>query len=197
MIMSDDTLSMHPHTSNNSNTSDTSHKTAIDKMTEEELLQKVLEYKALAQRATADYRNLQRETEQRLKDMRQYASAGVITELCPLVDYFNSAFAAVPEAEQQSSWLQGMRHIQAYLMSILKNHNVELIEQTGIPFDANQHETVGEEASDQPDHSVVKISQPGFTLNGKVIRPAKVIVATDKNSKPKQKNENNVVSVET
>src|SRR3990167_4311863 len=102
--------------------------TDIEKLTEEELLAKIIEYKALAQRATADYRNLQRETEQRMKDMRLYAGESIIEELCPLVDYFNSAFAAVPEAEQKSSWLQGVRHIQTYLMSILQNHQVVLID---------------------------------------------------------------------
>lgn len=155
-------------------------KTEVEQLTEEELLQKVMEYKAVAQRATADYRNLQRETEQRLKDMRQYATESVIVELCPLVDYFNSAFNAVPEAEQKSNWLQGMRHIQSYLMTILHNHSVDMIDAVGKPFDPKLHETVGEEDSDQPAHTVIKVSQPGFTLSDKVIRPAKVIVAKEK-----------------
>lgn len=165
-------------------------KTDVEKLTEEELLQKVMEYKTLAQRATADYRNLQRETEQRLKDMRQYASESVITELCPLVDYFNSAFAAVPEAERKSNWLQGMRHIQTYLMSILQNHHVALIDTIGVQFDPKMHETVAETDSDQPAHTIVTVSQPGFMLSGKVIRPAKVIVAKEKNNPENKINDN-------
>ncbi|MFA5996076.1 MAG: nucleotide exchange factor GrpE [Patescibacteria group bacterium] len=175
---------------------DQTTKTPVEQLTEEELLAKVIEYKVLAQRATADYRNLQRETERRLNDMRQYAGESVITELCPLVDYFNTAFAAVPEADKNSSWLQGMRHIQTYLMTILQNHQVQIIEAVGKPFNPSEHESVGEEDSDQPAHTVTKVMQAGFTLNGKVIRPAKVMVAKEKSTKEKTEQAENNDSVE-
>lgn len=153
-----------------------------DVVTEEALLQKIVEYKNLAVRATADYRNLQRESDQRLQDMRMFANDQLLQELCPLVDYFASALVAVPEEQKEQSWIQGVRHIQDYLMQILKNHDVERMNTLGQPFNPNVHEAVGEEESDQPDHTIIKETQAGFTMHGKMIRPAKVIIAKSINN---------------
>lgn len=144
---------------------------------EEALLQKIVEYKNLAMRATADYRNLQRETDQKIQDMRKFANDQLLSELFPLVDYFDSALDAVPDEQKDQSWIQGIRHIQDYLMQILKNHEVERMQTLGQMFNPNIHEAVGEEASDQPDQTVVREAQAGFTLHGKMIRPAKVIIS--------------------
>ncbi len=149
--------------------------------TETALLEKIVEYKNLAVRATADYRNLQKESEQRISDMRKYATEQLLQDLCPLVDYFDSAFKAIPAEQQAQPWIQGVKHIQSYLMQILKQNDVDRMEVVGKPFDPHLHEAVGEEESEGAEQLVVKESQAGFTLHGKVIRHAKVIV-----SKPKQ-----------
>lgn len=146
-------------------------------LSEEALLQKIVEYKNLAVRATADYRNLQRESDQRVQNMRQFATDQLLTELCPLVDYFDSALAAVPDDQKDQSWVQGVQHIQNYLMKLLKDNNVERMPTAGQLFDPNLHEAVGEEAADQPDQTIIREVQAGFTLHSKVIRHAKVIIA--------------------
>ncbi len=109
--------------------------------------------------------------------MRQFATDQLLTELCPLVDYFDSALAAVPSDQADLSWIQGVRHIQDYLMKILKDNNVERMLTAGQLFDPNLHEAVGEEESDQLDQTIIREVQAGFTLHGKVIRHAKVIIA--------------------
>lgn len=148
-----------------------------DVLSEEALLQKLAEYKNLAMRATADYRNLQRQSDQQLQDMRQFANDQLLAELCPLVDYFDSALAAVPDDQKTQGWVQGVKHIQDYLLQILKSHEVERMQTLGQPFNPNLHEAVSAEASDQPEHTVIREAQAGFTLHGKLLRPAKVIVA--------------------
>ena len=152
----------------------------IAQESEEALLQKIVEYKNLAVRATADYRNLQRESEEKLQAMRQFANDQLLLELFPLVDYFDSALAAIPEDQKEQSWIQGIRHIQDYLMKILKDHDVERMNTLGQMFNPNIHEAVGEEPSDQPDQTIVREAQAGFTLHGKMIRPAKVIISKQK-----------------
>lgn len=112
--------------------------------------------------------------------MRKFATEQLLQDLCPLVDYFDSAFQAIPAEQQSQPWIQGVKHIQSYLMQILKQYDVERMETVGKPFDPNLHEAVGEEESDQPDQTVVKESQAGFTLHNKVIRHAKVVVAKAK-----------------
>jgi molecular chaperone GrpE len=133
-----------------------------------------------AQRATADYRNLQRDTEQRLSDMRKYSTEQLLVELCPLVDYFDSAFAVIPADQQTVPWLQGVKHIQTYLLQVLKNNGVERMPTVGQLFNPEWHESVGEEESDEPEHIIIKELQAGFTLQGKAIRHARVVIAKAK-----------------
>ncbi len=142
------------------------------------LLQQLEEYKNAAKRATADYRNLQRETEQKIAAVGKFATEDLLLELCPLVDYFNSALAAVPADQQDQGWVKGIKHIYDYLLNVLRNHQLERLVTIGQIFDPLQHETVGSEASDQPEQTILKEVQAGFSLNGKVIRPARVIIAT-------------------
>lgn len=161
-----------------------------DAVTEEVLLQKIVEYKNLAIRATADYRNLQRETDQKIQDMRKFANDQLLFELFPLVDYFDSALAAIPEDQKEQSWIQGIKHIQDYLMKVLQDQAVERMNTLSQPFNPNIHEAVGQEESDQPEHTIIKEVQAGFTLHGKMIRPAKVIISKNKltNNNPNQSN---------
>ena len=149
----------------------------VEELTEEVLLQKIVEYKNLAMRATADYRNLQRESEEKVQAMRMFANDQLLLEFFPLVDYFDSALAAVPDDHKDQNWIQGIRHIQDYLMKVLKDHEVERMSTLGQMFNPNIHEAVGEEASDQPDQTIVREAQAGFTMHGKMIRPAKVIIS--------------------
>lgn len=144
---------------------------------EDDLLQKIVEYKNLALRATADYRNLQRETDEKLAAMRKYATEELLKELCPVVDYFDSAFAAIPEEHKQEGWVQGVQHIYDYVLQILRHHGIERQLTVGQRFDPSLHESVGEEESDAAEHTIVRELQAGFSMNGKVIRPAKVILA--------------------
>ncbi len=151
----------------------------LEALTEEELLKKAIEYRDLSQRLAADYQNLQRDTDRRLADVRKYAVENLIMEIAPIVDYFDSAFAAVPEADRDSNWMKGIKYIQDHLMNVLKQNNVTLIETVGHDFDPNLHEAVGEEDSDAKPHSIIKQVQAGFTLNDKVIKHAKVITAKE------------------
>lgn len=161
---------------------------AVTQETETALLQKVVEYKNMAMRATADYRNLQRETDQRLSDMRKFSTQQLLIELCPLVDYFDSAFAAIPEDQAKQGWVQGVRHIQDYLMQILRNHQVERMTTVGQSFNPELHESVSEEESSEPEHTIIKEVQAGWLMNGKVIRHARVIITKTKetNTNPNQ-----------
>lgn len=164
----------------------------LEALTEEELLKKAIEYRDLSQRLAADYQNLQRDTDRRMADVRKYAVENLIMEIAPLIDYFDSAFAAVPEAERESNWMKGIKYIQDHLMNVLKQNNVSLIETVGKDFDADLHEAIGEEDSDAKPHSIIKQVQAGFKLNDKVVKHAKVITAKEQDKeKPKQKDEVN------
>lgn len=144
----------------------------------EEMELKAQEYLLGWQRCQADYKNLQRDTQKRISEHSKFATEGLLEELLPLVDYFKFAFKGVPEAEKSSPWLKGVEHIQTNFISILKNNGVEMMEVEGRPFDANLHDAVGEvEQEGVESGTIVEEVTPGFTLNGKVVRHAKVKTA--------------------
>lgn len=140
--------------------------------------QKAQEYLLGWQRCQADYQNLQKETARRIQEHTKYATEALLEELLPLVDYFKFAFNGVPEAEKNSPWLKGVEHIQTNFISILRNNNVEMMDVVGKKFDANLHDAVAEvDAEGTEPGIIVEEVTPGFTLNGKVVRHAKVKVS--------------------
>lgn len=124
------------------------------------------------QRSKADYSNLQKETDKRIIAFREYAEEELLIELFPLVDYFKHAFKKVPEVEQESDWLQGIKHIQDYLNKVLKENGVTEIETVGKEFDPEQHEVVKGIKG-----KIVEEVETGFKLHQKIIKPAKVVLA--------------------
>ena len=151
---------------------------SLEEMTEEELLDKVLEYRALSQRLAADYQNLKKEADDRVANARKYGSEALLLEVAPLMDYFNSAFTAVPEDQEDSAWMKGIQYIQQHLVKVLTDNGVEIIEPNGQEFDEALHEAVSEEDNqDLKPNTVLRVSQVGFKLNGRVVKHAKVVVS--------------------
>lgn len=132
------------------------------------------------QRAVADYQNLQKETETRISQTIKYATEEFIQELLPMVDHFNYGLRGIPEAERDSGWVKGMEHIRTNFLKVLEAHGVQVIETVGKPFDPQLHEAVGEvpapEGQADKSGTVAEELAAGFTLNGKLIQPAKVKV---------------------
>jgi molecular chaperone GrpE len=143
-----------------------------------DLAQQAGEYLAGWQRAQADYQNLKRDTAKRVSDITKYANEDLLTQFLPIIDYFTYAFKGVPENERNSSWLKGVEHIQTNFIRVLEDNGVNKIKTVGEMFDASMHESLETvEGTDKEHGIIVEEVAPGFTLNGKVIRSAKVKIA--------------------
>lgn len=139
------------------------------------LSEKNVEYLDGWQRARADYQNLQRECEKRLADVQHYATEAFILELLPLIDHFYYAFQHIPAEERQSSWVQGIEHIQKNFLKILEQHGVSMLETVGKKFDPNFHESVEMIEGDHARSGMIcEEVSAGFTFHGKLIKTAKV-----------------------
>lgn len=139
--------------------------------------EKCAEYLAGWKRALADYQNLKQQSAEQITDFRKFAQADLLEQLIPITDYFQQAFKNVPEAEQSSSWLQGIKYIQQNFDKVLSDNGVMQIKSVGEMFDPNLHEAVGEVESTEAEGTIMEEKQAGFTLHGKLLRPAKVITA--------------------
>lgn len=137
------------------------------------------DYKTQWLRAMADYRNLQRETEVQKSAWAQFATADLVARLVPVLNHFTAAMAHVPADQQTQPWVIGIFHIQRQLIDVLTQAGVEQIPTVGQQFNPAVHEAVGQQPSAEvPDGVVISQAQAGYTLNGKTIAPAKVIVSS-------------------
>jgi molecular chaperone GrpE len=128
-------------------------------------------------RATADYKNFKRRTDQERADLIRGASAGLLLKLLPVVDDFERAAASAPEAITNSSWYEGFKLISQKLATILESEGVAPIDALGQPFDPNQHDAViYEETGEGDDGKVVAELQKGYKLRDRVLRPTMVKV---------------------
>jgi molecular chaperone GrpE len=139
------------------------------------------EYLDALQRERANFINFRRRAEQEKAETAQYAAANLLKKILPVVDDFDRALAAIPEAERKDNkWVAGVELIARKLHSVLEQEGVEPIEALGQPFDPNLHEAVAfednSEGGEHPD-TVSEVYSKGYKLRDRVIRPAMVKVS--------------------
>lgn len=128
-------------------------------------------------RAVADYQNLKKETEKNQAEFVKFANLILIMELLPILNNFKAAFDCVPEEQKENDWVKGIECIKKQFEDLLKNLDIEEIKTVGEKFNPESHEAMGKEESEEPEDTIIKECQPGYSWHGKVIIPAKVIVA--------------------
>ncbi len=126
------------------------------------------------QRAKADHINYKNDEGKRMEDMARFLLAGVLQDLLPILDSFDLALmhASAPDTEK------GILLIRSQLEDTLKKRGVEKISvSSGEIFNPEVHESIGETASNEPEGTIAAVIQQGYTLRGKVIRPARVHIS--------------------
>jgi len=142
-------------------------------------------YKNDWQRALADYKNLQKETEQRRSEWAQLSKVMIVEDFIPVYENFKSAFNHHPELnggdemhKQMKNWTDGIGYIMKQFGDVLKSHGVEEIKTVGEKFDPRLHESMGEEESEGKEAGiVVKELSGGYKMGDKIIKVAKVIIS--------------------
>lgn len=122
-------------------------------------------------RALADYQNLLRQTAREKEEFARYALSDFLYDLLPVYDHLKMSLGNLSADEAKSAWVEGVRHVLKQFQEVMKARGIEEIKTSGEPFD---HETM--EAVEGAGEKVKKEVMPGYKLNGRTIRPAKVIV---------------------
>ena len=135
------------------------------------------EYLAGWQRAKADSVNARREEEERRKDVIKFSEKALVLELVNLADSFDGLYADKKGWEKiEKNWRQGMEHLRAQLISIMKSRGVEAIESLGKSFNPKESESIGEIDVDteEKDGIVMEEMRKGYKMHEMVIRPSLV-----------------------
>jgi len=131
-------------------------------------------------RAVADLENFRRRTVREKDELRQYAASRVLEDLLPVMDNLALGIAAAKQPTADLKTLTGgVELVLAQLKTALTNHGMKEINPVGQAFDANQHEAISAQASaDVAEGSVVTVVRTGYSLNGRLLRPASVVVSS-------------------
>jgi molecular chaperone GrpE len=130
-------------------------------------------------RLQAEMQNLRNRTSREVADERKYAALPVLRDLLPVVDNIDRAIEAAVKSGEAENLLEGFRLVRQQLATVLSSHHCEPIEAAGQPFDPNLHQAILHQPSpDVPPGTVTMVTQQGYTLHERVIRPAQVIVSS-------------------
>lgn len=148
-----------------------------------ELQQKIGELTTGWQRTQADFLNFKKQTaEDRLKLIKS-ANEDLLLELLPILDNFQLASQHLPEDLASNNWAIGIKQIEKQFESVLFGQGLERIDSIGKEFDPYLHEAIEKIDSDQPENTILEEILSGYKINNTVIRPAKVKVSNNKQTK--------------
>jgi molecular chaperone GrpE len=128
-------------------------------------------------RLQADYQNLKKRTEKEKSDIYAFANEKLSGELLNVIDNFERAMAHIEDSNDKNL-ANGMIMIFKQLKEVLEKNGIKEIDAQGEMFDPNCHHAVLTSENDEVESGrVIETLQKGYTLKGKVIRPAMVKVA--------------------
>ena len=129
------------------------------------------------QRVSADYTNFQKRVPRQIADTLGYEKERIIRTLLPVLDNFEHTLQSAGSAESVDVLRKGIRIIYDQLLDVLKSHDVEQVSALGEEFDPAVHEAMTHQANSEKKEGVVlEEFQKGYRLEGRVIRPSRVVV---------------------
>jgi molecular chaperone GrpE len=134
--------------------------------------------KDAALRAQADAMNMQRRAEQEIEKARKFALERFCGDLLSVVDNLERALESSGDEQGNAALAEGVELTRKGFMDVLAKYGVEAVDPTGEPFDPETAQAMS--MVEQPDaepNSVVAVMQKGYLLNGRLLRPAMVMVA--------------------
>lgn len=143
----------------------------------EELEQGLAEAKDQALRAAAEAQNVRRRAEQEAEKARKFALEKFVKELLPVVDSLEKALEAMDE-EASEAHREGVAMTLKMQRDVLTKFGVETVEPAGEPFDPQVHEAMAMVPNPELEpNTVMDVMQKGYLLNGRLVRPAMVVVS--------------------
>ena len=128
----------------------------------------------------AEMENLRKRAERERTNLIKFGNEKILTELLGVVDNFDLSLGALKseEDEKVKNILVGVEMVKNQLLDILKQNGLTQIETEGKTFDPNFHEAMGQrEEEGKKENEILEEFQKGYSLNNRVLRASKVIIA--------------------
>lgn len=128
-------------------------------------------------RAAAELENVRKRAAREIENARQFGSEGLAGGLLPVLDSLELGLASAGKADAPTL-IEGQRATLRLLLKALEGAGITEVDPLGQPFDPERHEAMAVQPSaDHEPDTVVEVVQKGYLLNGRLLRPARVIVA--------------------
>jgi molecular chaperone GrpE len=150
----------------------------------DQILKERDDYRDRLLRSIAEFDNYRKRIERERRELAEFVSFEILSDLLPLVDDLERALAAAPPAGESSpqavaSYRAGVELIHKQLAELLRKRHVTPIEATGADFDPHVHQAVATETSaTHRDNEVIEELRRGYRLGERLLRPAMVKVAS-------------------
>ncbi|SFC19336.1 nucleotide exchange factor GrpE [Butyrivibrio sp. YAB3001] len=142
------------------------------------LKEKVDELNDRVMRQMAEFDNYRKRTDKEKAQMFEQGQSSILEKLLPVIDNFERGLAAVPEAEKDGAFADGMNKIYKQLITEMENLGVTPIEAVGKEFDPNLHNAVMQvESGDYEEGIIAQELQKGYKFHDTVLRHSMVAVA--------------------
>ena len=146
----------------------------------DELQNKIIDLNDRYLRLYSEFDNYRKRTLKERIELSKTASAEVIRALLPVVDDFERAIKSWGSDDVEDVHLEGIKLISNKLQNILTQQGLEEIPAMGLAFNTDSHEAITQIPAPTPElkDKIVDVVEKGYTLQGKVIRFAKVVVGS-------------------
>ncbi|MDO4680853.1 MAG: nucleotide exchange factor GrpE [Aerococcus sp.] len=130
-------------------------------------------------RLSAEIKNMQARHAKTKSQDAKYRSQSLATKLLPVIDSLEKALEIEADDEASENLKKGIEMVHTNFLKAFEAEGVEVMDPVGEEFDPNFHQSISSvEASDEhPENTVITVFQKGYLLNGRVLRPAMVIIA--------------------
>jgi len=141
------------------------------------LKKEIKEMKEGWQRTQADFENFRKRMTDELLKRELNGKLNVILDLIPVFDNFDRAYKHIPAEDKKKDWVMGIIAIEKQFQSILNNMGIEKYHVLNKKFDPETAEATMSVESNKPEGIIIEELEPGYKMNDKIIRYARVKVS--------------------
>lgn len=149
----------------------------------ESLRAELQEAKVRALRMQAELENYRKRAARELQEERRYANLPLMRDLVPVLDNLDRAIEAAEKQHDVGGLLEGVKLVARQFEEVLQRHYCVRIQALNEPFDPHLHQAILQQSSDEhPVGTVLLVTQAGYQLHDRVVRPSQVIVSGENKS---------------
>ena len=131
-------------------------------------------------RLQAEMENFRKRTHRSMDEERKYSCLPLLRDLLTVVDNMERAIASAEKDQNTAGLLEGVKMVAEQLTGVLQQHHCQMIEAEGAVFDPHLHEAIAQLPSESHEPgTVTQVTQVGYQLHDRVVRPSQVIVAAE------------------